>query len=322
MQSHIETIKTDSQVLQRFLSEKIPNRNDGRPMIALPNIQLDDGEKEYVVSTLKSFGPLIGEMSSSLPEGTEQTFASLVKTYQQALNTALAIQQGMTYGDNAVLFEPLNNFITSVLTLERVVTINGVLITPSKVKNYSQGEVQSIIQGMEKQRNETRRKLHQKRDDDMNQLYSELTSPQNDEVLDQAVAKLLHLIGFDSEVYGRRLAGEVDVAGIHLYGKYMAIIDTTTGSISKSKIDQILGRKTDYENFSTKTLGVALTVFPIVVTSNVRVFSDNLATKEAMVNKVSVISTREIEEICQSLKKGKMSPDSFVQYALKKIPVS
>lgn len=43
----------DSQLLQRFLSEKIPNMNSGRTMISLPNIALDDSEKEYVVSTMK-----------------------------------------------------------------------------------------------------------------------------------------------------------------------------------------------------------------------------------------------------------------------------
>ncbi|MDE2590894.1 MAG: hypothetical protein KGL95_14660, partial [Patescibacteria group bacterium] len=297
-------------------------RNDGRPMIALPNITLDDSEKDYVVSTLKSFGQLIAEINSSLPSGMEQQFGNVVNTYQIALSTGLAMQQGATYGDNAVLFEPLNNFMTNVLAFERAATINGVLTGSTRVKNYSEAEVQSIIRSMEKQRNEIRRKLHLRRDNNMNQLFSELSSPQNDEVLDQAVAKLLHLVGFDSEIYGRRITGEVDVVGIHLYEKHLAIIDTTTGSISKAKIDQILGRKTDYEKFSTKTLGTKLTVFPIVVTSNTRVFSDDLAKKEAMINKVSIISTKEIEEVLHSLKKGKMSPDSFIQYVLKKIPVS
>lgn len=321
IQNHIETIKTDSQILQRFLWDKIPNRNDGRPMIALPHIELDDGEKEYLVSTLKSFGPLIAEINSSLQPEMENQYGLLVGAYQLALSTSLAMQQGITHGDNAVLLEPLTNFIAEVFTFERLITIHRVLSTPSRVKNYSEGEVQSIIRQMDKQRNETRRKLHLRRDSDMNQLRTELSSPQNDEVLDQAVAKLLHLVGFDSEVYGRRIAGEVDVAGIHLYGKHLVIIDTTTGSISKAKIDQILGRKTAYEDFSTRSIGTKLSVFPIAVTSNARVFSDDLAKKEAMINKVSVISTKEIAEIIESLKKDKMNPDSFIQYVIKKIPV-
>ena len=321
VQNHIGVIKTDSQILQRFLSEKLPNLNSGRPMISLPNIALDDGEKEYVVSTLKSFGPLIGEIGVSLPPGMESSYGSLVSTYQSTLNTALAIQQGITHGDNVVLFQPLSDFVTNVLAFERITTINGVLTVTKKIKSYSDAEVQSIIRNMEKQRSESRRKLHLRRDNDMTQLTGELTNPQNDEVLDQAVAKLLHLIGFDSEIYGRRVAGEVDVAGIHLYEKHLIIIDTTTGSISKAKIDQILGRKKDYESFSSRSLGVKLNVFPLVITSNTRIFSDDLAKKEAMINKVSIISTREIEEIISSLKKDKIAPDSFIQYAIKKIPV-
>jgi len=322
---HIESLKNETELLSKLLQEKLP-KSDGRARLAIPQINLDDQEKQFITSTFQYLGPKITEIHivfSKVSPNLLHAIDDLVNKYLKLQSTALAIQQGITYGDNTVLFEPLNLFHNSLLNLERVV-INADSLTPksSKIKTYSDAEMNSIFKETEKQRRISRREFYFKVDSDADELLGELTNPQNDEVLDNATAKLLHLMGFDTQVYGRRLRGDVDVLGISIADKVLVIIDTTTASISKVKVDQIFGRKSDYEGFSSKLTDSSLSVYPLVITSNEKPLADELAQREAMVNKVGVLTRKELKELVDLVKKGKINPPNFIEYIKKKIPVT
>ena len=140
----------------------------------------------------------------------------------------------------------------------------------------------------------------------------------NSDMLDKAVGKLLHLAGFDTEIYDPDIAGNIDVIALDRRGEIVCILENTTGTISKSKVDQIAGRQKEYEKEYQSWKNVK--VRSILVCTSDRVFADNLAKQNAVHNEVSVITKSELEDLVKNVKKGKMSPSLFVEYIKKKIP--
>jgi len=322
---HIETIIQDIKLIRKLLDDKLP-QSTGRPWVQLPAIDIDEHERQFIIDTLDSMGTLITELSSAMWKLDRYNYESLVEelqdNYKKLYHTAISLKQGVSDNDN-VLFGPSYELLKTLENIERIILTNNALSSKSEnIKTFSQGEVNAIFKEFEKKEQELRKKLYFKVDPNAEQLTRTLTNPSNDDVLDNSVSKLIHLIGYDSEIYAKKLQGDVDVIAIHVSSKTLLIIETTTGSISKKKVDQIVGRINDYEKYSNILLDPTVKVIPVIITSQTESFADELAKREAMVNRISVLGLDELKDLLKQVKKCKIDSRGFREYLLNKIPIT
>ena len=318
---HITTMKKDTEYISTILQDHLPKHdNSVRLQIASPFVQLTQNEINEIIEKTQTIVTRTSEINNELEhESWKQFTQQLTHNSEGLYYFALGLNQD-SHPDGAGLFEPLRMFNQSVNEFERIIKVS---IAKNKAnlskKKYSESQVDASIKELEKEKRETRLKMYNKIDPNLKKLSSNLLS-QHNVVLDKAIDKLLRLSGFDTEIYDPGISGNVDVIAIDSREEIVCIFEDTTGKISKSKVDQIVGRKTEYEE--EYKLWENVKVYPVVICTNKDVFSDNLAKRECVLNTVSVLTKKELDELIKNVRKGKMSPTLFTEYIKKKIPKS
>lgn len=317
---HITSIKKDTDYINTVLQDHLPKRDpsSGRAIIALSSFELEQSERDEIIEITESIVTRVSEINQELNDPSWQQYTqNPVELSQQLYSTALGLNQEQM-PDDALLFEPLSKFVNSINGLERAVKVTHAMNKGNTFqKKYSSTQVNAHVNELEKGKREIRLKIYNKIDSDLKKL-SDNFEHQNHTVLDKAVEKLLHLIGFDTEIYDPEIPGNIDVIAIDSREEIVCICENTTGQLSKKKVDQIVGRKTEYEGEYKTWKNVK--VYPVLVSTYQTVFTDNLARRECVLNGVSVLAKKELDELVKNVKKRKMSPSLFVEYIKKKVP--
>lgn len=315
----ISTVKRDIDYIGTILQDHIPNRNDGRAMIATPFIQLEQSERDEVIEISKSIVTRIAEIDKILTDDSWRQGTQWPLEFSQQLYGTAIQSNNSQIPDDVSLFEPLGKLKESINRLETVIRISDAVSQGTKSKNYSETQIDAQINELEKKRRESRLKMYNKLDPDLKKLSQNLQKD-NSNVLDKSVDKLLHLTGFDTEIYDPEIPGNIDVIALDRKNGIICILENTTGKISKSKVDQIVGRhqeyKKEYQSWKDSK------IYPILVCNNDTVFVDNISKQNAVHNAIAVITKKDLDEIIKNVKKGKMSPTLFAEYIKKRIPKS
>ena len=314
---HITTIKKDTEYIHTILNDHLP-KQDGRQWVCIPSFQLDQNERNEITEITESIVTRVSEINQELSHDGWKQYTQQPTQHSAVLySTAIGLNQEQ-YPDDALLFEPLGKMIQSLNGLEQVVKVT---IAENKAnssqKKYSESQVNASIQELEKEKRVTRLKVYNKLDPDLKKLSADIATLHND-VLDRTVDKILRLSGFDTEIYDPGIPGNIDVIATESREEIVCIFENTVGKLSKTKVDQIVGRKTEYgeEYKSWKSVKV----YPVLVCINDTVFTDNLAKRECVLNAVSVLTKKELEDLIKNIRKSKMSPSLFIEYVKKKIP--
>ena len=315
---HITTIRQDIEYIRSILDNHIPKPSDNhRPWISMPSFQIEQTERSDVIQISESIVTRISEIDTVLDRGWKQVTEPVVENSSNLYDAILKLNQDPNPND-ALLFEPTNVLNESINKLERIIKISMAHKQgKTSKKQYSRSQIQSSIKEYEKTIRQTRLKMYSKLDSDLKKITEDIASSHN-EVLDKVVDKLLHLSGFDTEIYGQEIPGNIDVIATDSGEKVVCIFENTTGKISKKKVDQIVGRKTEYENDYNSWSH--LTINSCIVCTNDTIFADDLAKRECALNHVSVMTKNELADLVKNVKKGKMSPVLFTEYLKKKIP--
>lgn len=318
---HITTIKKDAVYIHTILNDHLP-KPDGshRAWVGLPHFQLEQNERNEIIQITESIVTRVSEINQELSHDDWQQYTEQpMQQSSQLYSIALGLNQEQ-YPDDALLFEPLGKLNQSINGLERIIKVTiAKNKTNSPQKKYSESQVNASIKELEKGKRATRLKAYNKLDPDLRKLSKNIEHQHND-VLDKVVGKLLQLSGFDTETYDPKIAGNIDVIATESREEIVCIFENTTGKLSKAKVDQIVGRKTEYEEEYKSWKNVM--VYPIIVCTNDTTFTDNLAKRECVLNGVSVLAKKELEDLVKNVKNGKMSPTLFVDYIKKKVPKS
>lgn len=315
---HITTIKKDVNYIRTVLDDHLPkDDSSGRARVCLPAFALEQNERDQIIEISESIVTRVSEINHELSHDSwDQYTQKITQSSTQLYSIALQLNNEQT-PDDASLFQPSWDLLNGINLLERAIKVTNAMNKGSSENKYSENQVNATVNEIEKKRREVRLKAYNKLDPDLKKLLKDLEH-QNSDVLDRSVAKLLHLLGFDTEIYDPVIAGNIDVIAIDSLHEIVCICENTTGKISKKKVDQIVGRKIEYEE-EYKSWD-KLTVYPILVCTADDVFTDDLARRECVLNGVSVLSKKELEELIKNLKKGKMSPTLFVEYVKKENP--
>lgn len=316
---HVTSIKKDANYISTILNDNLPpTTNTGRMSFSLPTFSLEQNERDQIIEISESILTRISEINKELDHHSwKQHIQGTINFGQQLYATALGINNEPS-PDDAALFEPLGNLITSINGLGITIKVENAMNKGSSEKKYSENQLNANLNELEKKKRETRLKVFNKLDTDLKKLLKNLEH-QNSNVLDKTVDKILYLSGFDTEIYDPVIPGNIDVIAIDTRNEIVCICENTTGQLAKKKVDQIVGRKTEYEGDykSWKNVKVHL----VLSSTTNDVFVDDLARRECVLNGVSVLNKKDLEDLIKNVKKGKMSPTLFVEYIKKKVPI-
>ena len=315
---HIATIRQDVKHIINVLENCIPEHDSSKFRTTAPSLRLEQVERDEIIQIGESIVTRIIEIEDELNHNSWKEH--IAPTKQNSVNLydyVLDLEQRSAPYD-VVLFECVRKLSKSIDALERFVKIQNVgYKAKTSKRRYSEHQVKSAIKGSEKTKKETRLKMYNKLDRDLKKLSDNIKSSKH-EVLCKVVAKLLDLCGFDTEIYDPELGANIDVLATDSYGEIVCIFENTTGPISKTKVDKLVGRKTEYEEEYRSWKH--LRVYSCIVCNNDRIFADDLAERECGLNHISVLAKKELAELVENVKKRKMSSDLFVERLKKKVP--
>ena len=315
---NISSIRRDTEYISEILYSHIPKLTGSRAMVSRPSVKITQSERDKIVEISKSIVIRVSEIVNELNgDDRNQHTNQPIQWSQQLYNVSLALNQEQ-FPDDGELFEPLGNLVKSINGLERFVkTTDASNPDKESSKKYSNSQVDSIFKEVEKNRIKTRLKAYRKLDPKLEKI-SENLKTDNSNILDIAVNKILYLSGFDTEIYDPGLAGNIDVIALDTRKEIVCICENTTGKISKTKVDQLVGRIKEYKNEYQSWKNVK--ICPVLISTNDSIFSDNLAKRNAIQNGIHVLSKKELIEILKNVEKGKETTSLLVKFIKKKIP--
>jgi len=315
---NISSIKRDIEYVSKVLQDHLPKRIGNRAVLSMSSFEISQSERDEIVEISESMVTRVSEITNELNDFSWSQHTDQPMQLSKILyNTALALNQEQS-PDDALLFDSLGKLRNSINGLERVVKITNASNKGGKSSiKYSESQVESTIKELEKERIEARLKAYRKLDLDFEKISEDLKTD-NSNILDKVIDKILHLSGFDTEIYDPGLAGNIDVIALDAREKVVCICENTTGKISKSKVDQLVGRIKEYKKEYQSWENVK--VYPILISTNDNIFTDDIAKRNAIQNGVYVLSKKELSEILKNIKKGKITTSLLIEYIKKKIP--
>jgi len=317
---HITSIKKDVNYIRTVLDDHLPERsNSGRAWVTLPSFVLEQNERDQIIEISESIVTRVSEIVSELKDESWERYTKNPHQSSQKLYSLALQLNNDQYPDDASLFQPSWDFLNSINVLETTIKVTNAMNKGTSQKKYSENQLNASINELEKKKRETRLKAYNKLDNGLKKLQGNIES-QNSNVLDKTTDKLLYVLGFDTEIYDPEIAGNIDVIALDTIHEIVCICENTTGKLSKKKVDQIAGRKSEYEKEYNSWKNVK--VYPILICTAEDIFADDLAKRECALNGISVLNKKDLEDLIKNVKKGKMSPTLFVEYVKKRIPKS
>ncbi len=288
----------------RLISEKL--RQTGKAIAELQKLLMPKGK-------IISYNELQG-YNSSFGEHVEKVKESFRKAYDE-INL---IVQGQP--DDGSFYSLMTDFHQDILYLERrVLEVEALTLdAPNVEDSYVQREVESSLAKMEDEKTKVRQKIFLRADPGATNLLHDIFNL-SDKELDRSVGHLMYLAGFDYEIYDH-LKGNLDVLVYHTTGRIGILIETTAQLPTKKKVDQVIARKTEYVKYFEEMLGPNPRIYPLLVTTNEEPKLHDEARADAMQNDVSIFTRKQIEEIVNLLKKGKLNRRKVVDTILRNIP--
>ena len=160
---NISTVQRDVDYITTVLCDHIPNSTGSRPMITIPLIQLEQNERNEIIEKSKSIVTRVSEIDKELVhESWEQVTRMLLEYSQQLYGNALQSNNAQTPNDSS-LFQPLGELRKSLDNLETCIKVSDAVNQGKEPKKrYSETQVASQINELEKKSREARLKSYNK----------------------------------------------------------------------------------------------------------------------------------------------------------------
>lgn len=342
---NLKKLREDAEYILRFVREheekeepKAPSNSGdvpsspavGRGRIRYYSVQPEDSA--FISEKVRPIGKAITELQGLLMPGNGlvtkddlrnyEPFSGPVEKARQSFATAYDVINSVVQGlpDDGSFYSYMTDLHRDILYLERRVLEADALSldAPNVQDSYVQRAVQSGLAKIEDEKTRVRQKIFIRADPDGKNLLHDLLNFADRE-LDRSVGHLMYLAGFDYEIYDR-LKGNLDILVYHTTEKLAILVETTKAQPSKSKVDQVIARKKEYAEYFEEILGKNPRIHPLLVTTNEQSKLHDEARADAMQNEISIFTRKQVEELVNLLKKGKLNRRKVVDMISKNIP--